>query len=795
MLVADVALDARAGGSQAVFSYLADESTQPGQTYVAPLGTRELFGVVVAVRAPDEGEATDRLRPLGSRIEGLDLPMPLMQAVRFVAESYLSTLPVAVSLALPPGLRERLAIEWRLQSEPAPGDLTRLQREALELVRSQGSILLESRAKPVDTSMRRALRLLRAKGILSSSLRLVEAKERHRLSGSFRLTSDDAAIKGFLGSEGKNRPAQALTVMRLQDAAGCSFTAQEIKALCGVTDSVIRSLLASDLLLRDEAVTPVHAQLPKLSVDQAGALEPISKAIAARSHRAFLLYGVTGSGKTEVYLRAAAEALARGRQVLYIAPEIALTAQVVGQLKERFGSRVALMHSGMGPRERLDSWVRVKTGEAAIVLGARSALFAPAEAVGLIILDEEHEGSYKQEAAPRYHARAVAMLLAKAHRAALVLGSATPSAESWHAARLGELELLQMPARVAGASMPEVQIEDLGELYRDGKPAMFGPILTELLSEALSRDEQGILFLNRRAYAPFLMCRDCGHSFRCPRCSISLAFHRAARRLRCHHCGYQEGAPDKCPQCQGSRISPFGAGSEKVEEAVRHHFPLARTARLDRDVVRRKGALEEIISKFRAGETNVLVGTQLVAKGLHFPKVTVVGVVAADISLNIPDFRARERTFQLLSQVAGRAGRAEHPGRVVIQTFSPEDPSVLAASSHSYEPFMQGLLEERSEAGYPPYTTLINIIAASKSLDLAVRAAADVKARLAAAMPEAEVLGPADCPIERLNTFWRRHVIVKLPRHGFVGPIREALDGLGGSALQLTIDVDPYSFS
>ncbi|MFQ3668904.1 MAG: primosomal protein N', partial [Fimbriimonadaceae bacterium] len=492
------------------------------------------------------------------------------------------------------------------------------------------------------------------------------------------------------------------------------------------------------------------------------------------------------------YLRAAAEALAAGRQVLYLVPEIALAAQAIGQLRDRFGLGVSVLHSELTPRQRLDNWLSIRSGTSAIVVGARSALFAPLNDLGLIVVDEEHEASYKQESAPRYHAKRLARFLSERHGCPIVYGSATPSVESYREASLGVLTRLDLPNRTAQATLPAVTVENLSEGYRRGKPSILSPLLAERLGETLARGEQAILFLNRRAYAPFLVCRDCGKTFRCLNCATSLAYSQKERILRCHHCDHRETPPDECPKCGGLRILPFGIGTEKVEEFVAQTFPHARVARLDRDVTKRRGALEETLAAVSSGEIDVLVGTQMVAKGLNFPGVTLVGVIAADISLNVPDFRSSERTFQVLSQVAGRAGRGSRPGTVVVQTFNPEHVAVVCAQNHDYQTFFEHQAAERADAGYPPFRRLVNVLTTGEDRPSVVVASVEVSRRLRA-VPGASVLGPADCPIERLQQRWRRHVLVKLPPDASVTPIGSALAGYAPKNVNIVIDVDPFS--
>jgi primosomal protein N' (replication factor Y) len=437
----------------------------------------------------------------------------------------------------------------------------------------------------------------------------------------------------------------------------------------------------------------------------------------------------------------------------------------------------------------------VARGDAPVVLGARSALFAPFTSLGLIVMDEEHEASYKQENAPRYHSKRLVEFLADRFGAALVMGSATPSVEAFYEASQGKTVRLDLPSRAASAKLPEVHIEDMTELYKSGRPSVFSPRLEELVRSTLARKEQAILFLNRRSYSPFIVCRDCGHRFLCPDCSVSLALHKRESRLRCHHCGYSVPAPEVCPECKGVRVSGFGIGAERVEDIVRETFEGVRVARLDRDTTKRKGALEETFARFRAGETDVLVGTQMVAKGLDFPNVTLVGVIAADVSLNVPDFRAAERTFQLLSQVAGRAGRGRVPGEVVVQTFNPSHVSVVCAQRHDYEAMYAATIEERRAAQYPPFVRIVNVLVLGDDLDDVKSVSAEAAERFRESLVGATVLGPTSCPIERRNKLWRRHVLVKLAPDADPSPVAESVKGLGSQRTRVWIDVDAYNLA
>ncbi|MCW5937291.1 MAG: primosomal protein N' [Fimbriimonadaceae bacterium] len=797
LLVAEVSLDARAGGAEAIYTYLADETVTIGRAHLVPLGARHEIGFVTALRrvAPaDLGFDARRLKPLGHRIEGLDLPAAVIDLLVETARTTLSTVPNCIALAVPPGIRERLFTEWRLAEEQPEGVLSVAEAEVVKVLQEKGE-LTDRRTKPVAPGARRTLAGLEARRVVTRRIVLGQPRQVGRSGQQVRLIGDEAKIEGFLRGAGRRKPAQSATLLQLRGASSGAFTIQEIKALAGVSSEVVDALIRAGLLeeVGSEPEGP-RQQPPVPNRDQEAAIHEIESAIQARRFEPFLLYGVTGSGKTEVYLRVAEAALKSGRQILYLVPEIALTAQVISQLRERFGPQVAVVHSNLTPGQRLETWLRIRAGKAPIVLGARSALFAPFESLGLIVVDEEHEGSYKQDKAPRYDARVLAKWLAQRHSSVIVSGSATPSLEAYYEATAGKRKLARLPNRTANARLPEVEIVDLGELYRTKKPAILSPRLEELIEATLERQEQAILFLNRRAYAPFLICRDCGHRATCPNCSVSLAFHRRANQLLCHQCGHTVPASSLCPECQGEHLLPFGIGAERVEEAVASTFPHARVARLDRDVAARKGALDEILTRFRLQDLDILVGTQMVAKGLDFPKVTLVGVIAADVSLAVPDFRSSERTFQLLSQVAGRAGRGVSPGRVVIQTLNPRHPSIVLASEHDYESFFLEQMSERQGAHYPPLCRLVNVIVSGPDRTLVTKASHEIRAEITRLLPRAQPIGPASCPIEKIQQNWRRHVLVKLPLGLDPTPLA-ALARHSKGTLAITIDVDPNTLA
>jgi primosomal protein N' (replication factor Y) len=800
-------MDPRSGGADALYTYLASGSAMIGDAVFVPLANRPTLGYVTDIydaTEEDLGFPVASLRPISSVVEGLSLPLALIELARFLAVETLCSLPVALSAATPPGVRDRLATVWTLARELSPEEkVPPSQREIIRTLLDSGGSVTETKGKKLDDGVLRGLRALRKLGVVRQVLKVQTVQERRDQDPMIRLTADNQRVEQFLKQEGKRKPAQALTLMRLQGAERALLTAPELQALAGVTGTTIRALTEAGLLEKVGADEPTVGKSHTPNPAQQVAIDAITESVLGRESQSFLLYGITGSGKTEVYLRAAAEALRTGRQVLYLVPEIALAAQAIAQLRDRFGRSVAVIHSELSAPERLRNWMHIRDGQSSVVVGARSALFAPLTDIGLIVVDEEHEASYKQESAPRYHVKNVARFLAAKHSCPLVLGSATPSIESFWEAEMGEgsktktdrsVTLLSLPMRAASARLPEVFVRDLSEGYRRGSPTILCPDLHDAVIETIGRGEQVILFLNRRAYAPFIICRDCGHQMMCPHCAVSLSWHRRDGRLRCHHCGFQILAPETCPNCEGNRLNPFGVGTEKVEEAVAAEFPDAKVARLDRDVARRKGALEETLAAFRSGDIQILVGTQMIAKGLDFPNVTLVGVIAADVSLNIPDFRSSERTFQLLAQVGGRAGRGQSPGRVFIQTFNPLHPSLVTAQSHDFIGMYESLKLERAEAGYPPFKRLVNVLLTSEDRNAVLKASEEAGRRVLASLSsDSQLLGPVDCAVERVQGRWRRHLLIKLSSSASPAAIGEALLAFAPKDVQVTIDVDPYT--
>ncbi len=753
-----------------------------GQAVWVPFGSKTLQGIVVKVSDYPSFEVT-------KEISGLITSFPLLslahlELVFWLNKYYLSPLFDAVALMLPPGFERRLATF--LQLLPDHVNLSQLNPEQIQVIR-----LLENKDRVDIRELERKFGKKKTESITQQLLRrclmvksqqLEETKVKPKLVTHLKLQIDpgeaeaevirlrkakadkQAAVLEFL----IKRP-QPVPLAELRKSIACQKVVIESLKNRGLI-SVVEVEVRRDPLahLRIAPILP-----PKLTPSQEAAWQRIQSCIVQRNlHRSpsvFLLHGVTGSGKTEIYLRALAEFVAQGKRGICLVPEIALTLQTIERFASRFPGRVAVIHSGLSLGEQFDEWHRIKEGGCDVVIGPRSALFAPQPDLGLIVIDEEHEWTYKQsDKSPRYHARDVAIKLAELTGAVVILGSATPDVETFYRAQQGEYQLVEIKERITpyGPSpLPEVEVVDLRDELKAGNRSLFSRSLVGAMTEALAHREQVILFLNRRGTATFVQCRDCGFVFRCSHCTASLTYHSATRKLVCHHCRYSVTLPVECPQCLSHRLRFLGIGTQRVEEEVRHFFPQARTLRWDRDVTSGRRAHEELLTKFRAHEADVLIGTQMVAKGLDLPQITLAGVISADTGLNLPDFRAGERTFQLLCQVAGRAGRGFTPGRVIIQTYSPEHYAIRAASKHDYLTFYAQEINYRRKFGYPPFSQLA-CLTFSHTNEIACLKEAERMSRLLAAekdrrgMPDLRLIGPVPAFVPRVRGHYRWQLVL-----------------------------------
>ncbi|MFJ7751992.1 primosomal protein N' [Peribacillus muralis] len=581
---------------------------------------------------------------------------------------------------------------------------------------------------------------------------------------------------------------------------------KELLEVTNTSSSTVKSLVSKGALTeldqeiyRDPYENRVFEQSNPFTLtdEQAAALAPIQEKIHHDEHDVFLLYGVTGSGKTEVYLQAIASVIEKGEEAIMMVPEISLTPQTVKRFKERFGEQVAVMHSGLSVGEKYDEWRKIHRKEVKVVVGARSAVFAPFENLGLVIIDEEHEASYKQEETPRYHARDVAIERAKSYKCPVILGSATPTLESFARAKKNVYKLLTLSRRMNENPLPAVDIVDMREELRTGNRSMFSELLFSKLKDRLEKGQQTVLMLNKRGHSSFVMCRSCGLVINCPNCDISLTYHRFNDIMKCHYCGFEEGMPSVCPECESEHIRFFGTGTQKVEEELTKILPEARVIRMDVDTTSKKGSHERLLNAFGEGKADILLGTQMIAKGLDFPNITLVGVLSADTMLHLPDFRSSEKTFQLLTQVSGRAGRHQLPGEVVIQTYTPEHYSIELSALQDYDAFYEREMDLRRKSHYPPYYYVVLITVSHEDLMKTVSVTEKITNYLSSRLNrDSIVLGPVASPISRINNRYRYQCLIKYKREPDLNRhLRTLLEhyqkDTAQNHLQISIDLSP----
>lgn len=537
-------------------------------------------------------------------------------------------------------------------------------------------------------------------------------------------------------------------------------------------------------------------EIGQLTDEQSMALEAIHGAIHEERHQIFLLHGVTGSGKTEVYMRSIGEALDKGKTAIMLVPEISLTKQIIDRFIGRFGSdEIAVLHSKLSPGERHDEWKRIREGKVKIVIGARSAVFAPLDNIGIIVIDEEHESTYKSDMTPKYETVEVAIIRAKAYGGIVLAGSATPSVVSYYRSEEGIYSKLILEHRYNRVALPKVTVVDMRQELREGNRSVLSRELYRGMEDVLAKGQQVILFLNRRGYSTFVSCRECGHVVKCKDCDISLTHHKERNACVCHYCGYMEGAPSTCPSCGSPHIRYFGTGTEKLEEAVSQFFPDKKVGRLDMDTTRRKGSLEKILDDFGKGKIDILTGTQIVAKGLDFRNVGMVGIVSADVTLNIPDYRSAERTFQLITQAAGRAGRGEDVGRVVVQTYTPDNYAIIAAAAQDYDAFYEKEIQARRWMLYPPFGDIIQVVFSSKS-ENECRAAALYWEEELKKLGQGSILPPQKMTVPGGQKQFREYIFIKSPggeRNNYMTQIERLKNRERGKKYSVTVDVNPYS--
>jgi primosomal protein N' (replication factor Y) (superfamily II helicase) len=776
-------------------------SLQIGMRVLVPFKGRKVTGFSIDLLDQPPKGVEEKLREVEDLLDEAPLIDPsMLRFCRWISDYYLYPLGEVIKTGLPPGLQLKSELILSLTQEGmeslARGDLDPIQEKVFKEIGRCGKVSLRKMLKPPFGEVSRSqLFAWKRKGLVNidPGIEGKEVKPKfekvvHCQGGKVtqRISKKQAEILDWIKEKGdisyselsKKFKSPSKTIQSLQAEGLLSLSRREV---------------CRDLSVRSE-LKPYPK--PEPTSDQEVSLVEILKGIRSKRFSPFLIYGVTGSGKTEIYLRAIEEVLSRGQEAIVLVPEISLTPQLLSRFKDRFGENLALLHSGLGRGERYDQWRRIWKGEVKIAMGARSAIFAPFKNVGIIIVDEEHDPSYKQEEKLKYHARDVAVVRAKQAEATLLLGSATPSLESFYNVEKGKFRLLNLPERIEGRPLPRVEVVDVKK--EEG-------LLSEKLKSALQRNiedrKQSLLFLNRRGFANFILCPDCGHTFKCPNCSVTLTHHLRDRSLQCHYCDYRIPAPGDCPKCQGHRLHGMGIGTERLEQEIKLLFPETQVARMDRDTTSRRRSHLQILKRLESGSIDILVGTQMIVKGHDFPNVTFVGVVSADTALHFPDFRSSERTFQLLTQVAGRAGRGEVFGEVVIQTFNPDHYSILKAKDQDYIGFYREEMGFRKALEYPPFSRFINFRLVGNS-EKKTKGMAEEMGRIGQSLlkkghgKDIEILGPSTAPFAKMRGKFRWQMLAKgkSPQllHRFARELSSAMDAqLKGKGINLDIDVDP----
>ena len=795
----------------ATFTYRIAENLPPpvvGGRVIVPFREKRLCGVVTELH---DREPSFTVKRLGQVLDATAALTPeLMQLGRWIAQYYIAPIGEVFRSMLPLMAEFRRVLGYRITDKGI---------EALHDASTVGSSL-RSRKEPEQQMLEYAVlnRLADGEIVREATLRSASGASRALLQGLLRKkwiarqdlsdVRDASRVVKFAALrqvEGKLNANQQKIVDYLSQQESKRAPVEAVREL-PVPRTTLQTLVRRGVVeLSDEpAGFHVSGLKPRkleflFTLAQKNALDTISSSVDERKFLPILLHGVTGSGKTAVYLSAMQAVLAKGRSAILLVPEIGLTPAVAADLHQIFGNEVAILHSALSEDERAEQWKRIRNGDSHIVVGTRSAVFAPVPDLALLVVDEEHDHSYKQEEMPRYHARDVAVMRAKMSNATVVLGSATPSLETYHNAIEGKYKLLELPDRIEKRPLPEVEVLDMREeFHRTKKDEVLSRKLVEEIGERLSRNEQVMVLLNRRGYSAFVLCRECGESVQCKNCAIAMTYHKREHRLVCHYCGYLRPAPKTCPKCGSEYVQYLGAGSEKLEHILHGLFPQARIGRLDRDTVRSRDDFERILSALHAGEIDLLVGTQMIAKGHDVANVTLVGVVGSDAALSFPDFRAAERTFQLLTQVAGRAGRGEASGKVVLQTFFPDHYAIQLAAAHDYRGFYEKEIRFRSWMHYPPFSAVSNVLVRSPKLEEALAWSGILgKWFHGTRLEGVRVMGPAAAAIVRLKTEYRYHFLLKSPsRERMNSVLRAMLEHAEGQKIprnHVVVDVDALS--
>jgi len=774
---------------------------QIGMRVIVPFKGRKVTGFSIDLLDQPPRGVEEKLREVEALLDEAPLiDSQMLRFYRWISDYYLYPLGEVIKTGLPPGLQLKseliLSLTQNGMNSLNQGGLEPIQEKVFKEIGRCGKISLKKTLKLfIGEVSRSQLFSWKRKGFLNidAGIEGKEVKPKFEKVVQYQGGEDSQLIS--------KKQGEVLNWIKEKGEVSYSELSKRFKSPSKPLQilqakgllSISRREVCRDLSVRSE-LKPYPK--PEPTSNQEAVLGEIIKGIYSKRFSPFLIFGVTGSGKTEIYLRAIEGVLAQGQEAIVLVPEISLTPQLLSRFKDRFGENLALLHSGLGRGERYDQWRRIWRGDVKIAMGARSAIFAPFKNVGIIIIDEEHDPSYKQEEKLKYHARDVAVVRAKQAEATLLLGSATPSLESFYNAEKGKFRLLHLPERIEGKPLPKVEVMDMRKE---------GGIISEKVKVALKKNiedkKQSLLFLNRRGFANFILCPDCGHTFKCPNCSVTLTHHLRDRSLQCHYCDYRIPAPGDCPKCQGHRLQGMGIGTERLEQEIKSLFPETQVGRMDRDTTSRRRSHLQILKRLESGSIDILVGTQMIVKGHDFPNITFVGVVSADTSLHFPDFRSSERTFQLLTQVAGRAGRGEVLGEAVIQTFNPDHYSILRAKDHDYIGFFQEEIPFRKALGYPPFSRLINFRLIGNS-EKRTKGMAEEMGRIGKTLLKKrygkgiEVLGPSTAPFAKMRGKFRWQMLAKgeSPQllHQFAREIVSGMEvQIKGKGVNLDIDVDP----
>lgn len=791
-------------------------SARPGCRVLVPFGKQLLTGYVVDIH--------QTIEETGQQDEGFEIkdveelfdtePLvtrELLDLTKWIADYYYAPWGETIKSSLPAGINAEaetilsITNEGRAVISASSGKHAQSAKtQALAMIAESGMLNAAALAKEFNKNRASAIaRELERVGHITITRQMQSAQVKPKRQQAVRLIQR-APIEG---AKPLNEQQERVIKILFDSAEPIAFA--QLAEIAGVSASVIRTLEKRgyvEVFMREVRRDPLaHLKHIKpdemeLTAKQQLALDQIVEKLNENSYAAFLLHGVTGSGKTEIYIRAMRATVEKGKSALMLVPEISLTPMFARRLRAHFGDAVAILHSSLSEGERLDEWNRIRQGEARVCIGARSGVFAPLENIGLIVVDEEHEASYKQDETPRYHGRDTAIMRAHQANAVIILGSATPSMESFHNAHTGKYTYLKLDERIGKRPLAEVRIVDMRQVFEKyGKQQIFSDEVKSEIAENHARGEQTLVLLNRRGYSSFLLCRACGYRASCPNCSVALTYHKFDARLICHYCGHQERIPRACQQCDGPFIYYVGEGTEQIETLLKEMYPELRISRLDRDTTRRRGSFEKLINEFASGDIDLMVGTQMIAKGHDFHNVTLVCVISVDAGLGMPDFRASERAFQLLTQVAGRAGRGEKPGRVIIQSYHTENYALEFAREQNYEKFYDHEINFRRNMHYPPFVALINALIKHQDFAKAAFAASELARLLKEADKEnvLKVLGPAPAPLSRLKGEHRMQVLIKTR---YRRQAREALDAamaelkaIGQDLKMITVEVDPVN--